>query len=216
MSGILPRHINGLAMPWYSPQRTIFTMHKHFISANELLLDAYRLAKLIYDSGFVPDCVVGVWRGGTPVAIAVEEFLAYQGITTEHAAIKTASYTGINQQGEVQVSGLEAITQAAQTPQRLLIVDDVFDSGRSITAILSQLRALSPNTYPQEVKIACPWYKPTRNVTQTTPDFYVHTTDNWLVFPHELIGLSKEDIYEGKGKAIAEIIFDNNTQPQKP
>ncbi len=184
-------------------------MHKRFITANELLLDAYRLAQRIYQSGFVPDFVVGVWRGGTPVAIAVEEFLTYRGINTQHAAIKTASYTGINEQGVVKVSGLEALMTAEQRPERLLIVDDVFDSGRSIAAILSQLAqqsALSSKPYPTEVKIACPWYKPSRNVTDNTPDYYLHTTEDWLVFPHELVGLSEAEIIDGKGEAVASIL----------
>ena len=43
-----------------------------------------------------------------------------------------------------------------------------------------------------------PWYKPTKNVTSVTPDYYVHETEQWLVFPHELNGLTPEEIQAGK------------------
>ena len=48
---------------------------KVFIDANELFVDSYRLARKIFDDGFRPDYVVGVWRGGCPIGVAVEEFL---------------------------------------------------------------------------------------------------------------------------------------------
>jgi hypothetical protein len=59
---------------------------------------------------------------------------------------------------------------------------------------------------PASVKVACPWYKPSRNMTDITPDFYVHATDKWLVFPHEMQGLTLEEIREGKGPEFADII----------
>ena len=69
-------------------------MDKHFISAESLLRDSFVLARQIFDSGFRPDFIVGVWRGGAPVGIAVQEFLEFQGIPSDHIAIRTSSYTG--------------------------------------------------------------------------------------------------------------------------
>ena len=48
-------------------------VEKTFIDANELLLDSYRLARKIFDDGYRPDYVVGVWRGGCPIGVAVED-----------------------------------------------------------------------------------------------------------------------------------------------
>ena len=82
-------------------------MDKHFISAEELLTDSFRLADQIFRSGFRPQFIVGVWRGGAPVGIAVQEYLDYMGVETDHIAIRTSSYYGINQQDkEVRVHGL--------------------------------------------------------------------------------------------------------------
>ena len=41
-------------------------------------------------------------------------------------------------------------------------------------------------------------HKPTKNKTGRKPDFYLHETDEWLVFPHELDGLTIDEIKENK------------------
>ena len=174
-------------------------MDKHFITAESLLRDSFVLARQIFDSGFRPDFIVGVWRGGAPVGIAVQEFLEFKGPSSDHIAIRTSSYTGINQQDkQVRVHGLQYVIDNADSEHRLLIVDDVFDSGRSIRAILEELSIKCRRNLPETIRIACPWYKPTKNITSLTPDYYVHETDQWLVFPHELNGLTTEEIQQGK------------------
>jgi len=174
-------------------------MDKHFITAESLLRDSFVLARQIFDSGFRPDFIVGVWRGGAPVGIAVQEFLEFKGLSSDHIAIRTSSYTGINQQDkQVRVHGLQNVIDNADSEHRLLIVDDVFDSGRSIRAILEELSIKCRRNLPETIRIACPWYKPTKNITSLTPDYYVHETDQWLVFPHELNGLTTEEIQKGK------------------
>jgi len=172
---------------------------KVYISANDLLLDSFRLAQQIYDSGFRPDFIIGVWRGGAPVGIAIQEYLEYVGIHTDHIAIRTSSYYGINKQDKtVRVHGLDYIIDNINAEDDVLLVDDVFDSGRSIRAIFDKLRSKTRRNMPQNMKVATPWYKPTKNVTDITPDFYVHETDAWLVFPHELVGLTATEIAENK------------------
>ena len=41
-------------------------------------------------------------------------------------------------------------------------------------------------------------FKPNKNQSGHKPDYYLHETDQWLVFPHELDGLSLEEILENK------------------
>lgn len=184
------------------------TMEKHFISANALLLDSFKLAELIYQRGFKPDFIVGVWRGGAPVGIAVQEYLDFMGVVTDHIAIRTSSYFGIDKQNiDVKVYGLNYVIDNVSADKSLLIVDDVFDSGRSVRAIIQEIRDKAHDNTPRTIKIACPWYKPNRNVTDLVPDFYVHATEKWLVFPHELNGLSLDEIVAGKGSEIGEILY---------
>jgi hypoxanthine phosphoribosyltransferase len=70
----------------------------------------------------------------------------------------------------------------------------VFDSGRSIEAFIRELAARCRHNMPQTVKTATVYYKPSRNRTTLLPDYYVHETEDWLVFPHEICGLSKAEI----------------------
>jgi hypoxanthine-guanine phosphoribosyltransferase len=74
----------------------------------------------------------------------------------------------------------------------------VFDSGRSIKALIAQLKLTMRNNYPQDVRIACPWYKPSNKQVEITPDYFVYESSEWLVFPHELSGLTSEEIAENK------------------
>ena len=179
---------------------------KVYISANDLLVDSFRLAQKIYDSGFRPDFIIGVWRGGAPVGIAIQEYLEYVGIHTDHIAIRTSSYYGINKQDKtVRVHGLDYIIDNVNAEHQVLLVDDVFDSGRSIRAIFDKLRARARRNMPETMRVATPWYKPARNVTDITPDYYVHETDAWLVFPHELVGLTPEEILANKGDLASTI-----------
>lgn len=172
---------------------------KVFIPADEFLVDSFKLGLQVLDSGFTPRFIVGVWRGGTPTGIAVQEILDYYDVETDHIAIRTSSYTGMEQARTVRVHGLEYIIDNINAEDSLLIIDDVFDSGRSIEAILERLRAKCRRNMPEETRIATVYYKPKRNKTDLVPDFYVHETDAWLVFPHELHGLNAEEIRRGKG-----------------
>lgn len=183
-------------------------MQKHFISANDLLLDSFRLAEQIYRSEFRPDFIIGIWRGGSPVGIAVQEYLDFKGIVTDHIAIRTASYYGIDQQDKhVKVFGLNYVLDHVRSDLSLLIVDDVFDSGRSIVAVIEEIRSKALANCPGEIRVACPWYKPARNKSVIEPDYFLRTTDQWLIFPHELSSLTRQEITESKGKEISEMIF---------
>ena len=174
-------------------------MEKTYLSANALLADSFLLAEKIVASGFRPDFIIGIWRGGTPVGIAVQEYLEYKAIKADHIAIRTSSYLGINRQSKtIRVHGLHYIIENVNADDSLLIVDDVFDSGRSIDAVIKELSGKTRKNMPEVLKVACPWYKPDNNKTDIIPDYYLHETDAWLVFPHELVGLSVDEIKNGK------------------
>ena len=173
-------------------------MDKLFIQAGELLQDSFKLAWQVYESGYRPNYIVGVWRGGAPIGIAVQEFLDVLGVPSDHIAIRTSHYTGIGKTAnQVQVFGLNYIIKQVEYEDSLLIVDDVHDTGISIQKIISDLqRACKKNT--PEIKIATPYFKPKKNKTERKPDFYIHETEKWLVFPHELEGLSFDEISKFK------------------
>lgn len=174
-------------------------MEKRYLDANELLQDSFTLASNIYSSGYRPNLIVGVWRGGVPIAIAVHEYFSYMGWESDHIAIRALSYTGIKErEKEVKITGLEYIANESNDDHQIMIVDDVFDTGNSFKAIINSLEDMCGNPISKRIKIACPWYKPKNNQTQTKPDYYLHKTDQWLVFPHELKGLTSEEIHQEK------------------
>lgn len=172
---------------------------KVYVSADQLLEDSFRLTNLIFESGFRPTHIVGLWRGGAPIGIAVQELLEYRGIETDHISIRTSSYTGIDQcDPVVRVYGLSYLIETLNPQDRLLVIDDVFDSGRSIRAFLEELRARCRNNMPETVKVATVYYKPLRNQTGMVPDYFVYETDEWLIFPHEINGLTEAEIRANK------------------
>jgi uncharacterized protein len=173
-------------------------MTKHYIDASQLLRDSFELALKVYESGFRPDYIVGVWRGGAPVGIAVQELLDVLGVKSDHIAIRTSSYTGIGERSRhVQVHGLNYLIRRLESENSLLIVDDVHDTGLSVDQTIKDLHAGCKKNLP-EIRIAMPYYKPNNNKTERIPDYYLHETDQWLVFPHELDGLSIEEIASNK------------------
>ena len=174
-------------------------MEKHFISADSLLRDSMELARLIVRSGLRPTVLVAMWRGGAPIGITVQEVLEYHGIHADHIPIRTSSYTGIDQQSKtVRVHATDYLVSRVSAEDELLIVDDVFDSGRSLEAVMSELKRRCRRNLPAKVRIATVYYKPTRNRSALVPDYYVRATDQWLVFPHEIQGLTREEILANK------------------
>jgi hypoxanthine phosphoribosyltransferase len=181
------------------------TMDKTVLSAQDLLEDSIELGIRILESGFEPTLIIAIWRGGTPVGVAVQEALAYCGIESDHIAIRTSSYTGVDERSSVAVHGLNYIVKKICHDDRVLIVDDVFDTGNTIVAVIEELRRRARDNTPEDIRVAVPWFKPTRNETDMTPDYYLRETAEWLVFPHELDALTPEELARHRPE-IAEIV----------
>jgi hypoxanthine phosphoribosyltransferase len=174
-------------------------MKNRIIAADDLLRDSFRLAADIHADGFRPDFLVGLWRGGSAVGIAVQEGLEHLGMPTDHIAIRT-SYSGapryaemISKADAIRVHGLQYLLENVCSHHRLLIVDDVYSTGSSVTAVIRQFAEQARRNLPGDIRVACVWYRPTEK-TLRTPDYYVHETRDWLVLPYELTGLSIEEL----------------------
>jgi hypoxanthine phosphoribosyltransferase len=175
------------------------SIEKVYISADSLLRDSMELAMRIVRSGFKPTFLVAIWRGGAPIGIAVQETLEYHGIHADHIAIRTSSYTGIDKQLKtVRVHALDYLVSRLSFEDELLVIDDVFDSGRSLEAVVDELKRRCRRNLPEKIRIATVYYKPERNRTSLVPDYYVRATNSWLVFPHEIQGLTREEILANK------------------
>lgn len=174
-------------------------MKKSYIAADDLLLDSFQLAVDIYDSGFRPDFLVGLWRGGSGVGIAVQEGLEFLGCKTDHIAIRT-SYRGqdqypamIDKAESIRAHGLRYLHERVCEEHSMLIVDDVYSTGSSVNAVISQLAQKTRRNLPQDIRIGTVWYRPSEK-TLRKPDYFVHETSDWLVLPYELSGFSIEEL----------------------
>ena len=115
-------------------------MEKLYVSAEELLRASYELAWQVYESGFRPDYIIGIWRGGAPVGIAIQEFFDLMGVFSDHIAIRTSSYIGIGERNKtVQVHGLNYVIRQVESDNSLLMIDDVFDTGLSVQKVIQDL-----------------------------------------------------------------------------
>ena len=186
-------------------------MNKRFIRADDLLRDSFRLAANIHEAGFKPDFLVGLWRGGSAVGIAVQEGLDYFGTPTDHIAIRT-SYSGAHRYSEmvskadqIRVHGLQYLLENLCSHHSMLIVDDVYSTGSSVKAVIDQLARKTRRNLPADIRVATVWYRPTPR-TLRIPDYYVHETDDWLVLPYELSGQSLEELRENRPELAG--IFD--------
>ena len=177
---------------------------KTFVEEETLLNDAFCMAVSVYESGFVPTFIVGIWRGGSSVGIYVQECLQFLGVESDHISIRT-SYSGlpeyqksVDDPSSIRVHGLQYLLENLNTDDRLLLVDDVFNSGYSIEAVITELQQKLRLNMPTEIRVATPYFKPERNKTGRSPDYYVHEVDEWLVLPYEMQGLSRDEIMNNK------------------
>ncbi|WP_108125101.1 phosphoribosyltransferase [Saccharospirillum mangrovi] len=174
---------------------------KRFIDEADLIRDAFRLGVQIFESGFRPNFIVGLWRGGSTVGIYVQECLQTLGVATDHTALRT-SYRGMTHyqdmvaspDTEIRVHGTQYLLENLNADDRLLIVDDVFGTGHSLAAVVARLKRHLKRNMPTDTRLATLYERPSANLTGSRPDFSLHQSEDWLVFPYEMNGLSRAEI----------------------
>lgn len=177
-------------------------MNKHYLSANEYQSDIWRLAANIKQSGWKPDFLVGLWRGGAPVAIAVHEFFKATGWDVKHIPLKCWSYSGIGEnKGQVVFMLGDAIFGMFRKGDKVLFIDDVFDTGKTAAAVMDHMKDVGA-----DARIACVYWKPLKNMTSIKPDYIAKDIGNdWIVFPHEIVGLTVDEVRE-KDPILADLM----------
>jgi len=169
-------------------------MKKIILTAQELLDDSYRLGLKIIQSEYKPTYLVVLWRGGGPIGIAIHELMTFKGMEINHTVVKTSSYKKFNQSNHIYIDGMSNLIENISQKDRLLFIDDIFDTGRTYAAIREALVKECGKALPNDIRMASPWYKPEKNKTKYKPDYFIHTTNQWVVFPHELDALSDKEL----------------------
>jgi hypoxanthine phosphoribosyltransferase len=129
------------------------------------------LAERVRSSGKTFDMVVGIARGGIPVAMVVSDRL---GVVIDTIAVK--SYSGIAERGSVRI--LSTLTEDVRG-KRVLLVDDLVDQGDTMSGVKGFLSEKGAKSVETAVLFEKPWSK-------TQPDYSLETVDKWIVFPFEL------------------------------
>lgn len=147
---------------------------------------AEALAEKVRSSGKVFDLVIGVARGGMPVAMVVSDHL-----DVRIDFINVKSYVGIGQRGIPKI--LSTITEEIRG-KRVLIVDDLVDQGDTIQVVKEYLSEQGPKLLEVAVLFKKPW-------TRIEPDYYLEVVDRWIVFPFELNEVNRLRIANGEASA---------------
>ena len=168
-------------------------IQKRYLSANDYLHDTWKLAASVRASGWKPDILIALWRGGAPVGVALHEFFKVAGWPVQHIPLKCASYTGVGANaGEVVFTHGDLVFSMLRAGDRVLVVDDVFDTGKTAAAVKARINAVGA-----EMRMACVYWKPEKNITDLTPDYFARDVGSeWIVFPHEIEDLTPQEIAE--------------------
>jgi hypothetical protein len=163
------------------------------LDADEYLADSFRLARRIWDDDCRPDFMIALWRGGAPPGIAIQEFFRWKGHDFYHTAIRTQSLEGLVQNGGFDIRGLEHVIDNVDADHSLLIVDNFFDTGRTVFEVVEHLRKRARRNTPV-IKVASVYFRPSRQKFLVGPDYWLHEVEQAPVFPHELSAMNPEQV----------------------
>ena len=132
---------------------------------------ARELAQTIAADGFRPDAIVGIARGGLPLAGA----LGYALDVKTLGSLNVEFYTGIDSTLDEPIVLPPTLDRESLRGKSILLVDDVADSGRTLHLVVELLRAGGG-----QVRTVCLYSKPT---TVEEPDYVWRRTSRWIMFP---------------------------------
>lgn len=179
-------------------------MDKEFIPFDKVRDNALKLAAEIYRSGFIPDVIYVSLRGGAYMGNVISEFfkrIKKGGRPVFYAAVVAHSYSDIRKNSQVRIDGWTYSPDHLRTGDKVLFVDDIFDTGKTVNYLVDVL--LQRGLPRQDVKVAVHDYKvfTGRDELPIQPDFFCRklvidhaSQDRWIHYmSHELVGLTPEE-----------------------
>jgi hypoxanthine phosphoribosyltransferase len=180
-------------------------MRKEFLPYQVVRNNAIRLARRVWQEGFVPDVIYVSLRGGAYMGNVISEFfkLVRRGDRPSYyAAVVARSYRDIGEQDRVKVDGWTYDPAYLRTGDRVMLVDDIFDSGRTINHLVEII--MDKGIPRGDVRVAVHDYKVRRYLDRqlpVQPDLWCRRhelagpeDDFWIHYlSHELVGLTDEE-----------------------
>lgn len=148
------------------------------------------LTDKIRKSGFKPDVIVGVCRGGWPPARVLSDLLDNPNLAT----IRAEFYLGV-----AETKGEPTLSESLSVPvegKKVLVVDEVADTGRSLKVVKEHILEKGA----AEVRVATVCYKPWSIVK---PDYFAKESSRWIVFPWEIRETIRKIIKKCKEKGAS-------------
>lgn len=196
-------------------------MIKEFLKYESVRNNALKLAKKIYDDGFIPDVIYCSLRGGAYMSNIISEYFKILCKVEKfhpvlYAGVVARSYSDIAQHTKVFIDGWTYPPENLRPGDKILLIDDIFDSGRTINCLVETL--MNTRGIPREdIKVVVHDYKYFtyfKEQLPIQPDYYCRKFEiktpeenRWIHYlSHELVGLSKEELQEYYYKDDEELI----------
>lgn len=190
---------------------------KEFLPYDIVRVDALKLAHRIFqDDGFVPDVIYTSLRGGAYMANVISEY--YKVALKNHkpvlyAAVVARSYSDVSQHSAIRIDGWTYSPDYLRAGDKVLLVDDIFDSGRTLNYLVGIL--LEKGVPRENIKVAVHDYKIYKWKEQlpVQPDYWCRKFEisnpeenNWINYnSHELVGLTHKELEEHFYKPYPEL-----------
>jgi len=183
-------------------------MKKEFLPYDTVRNNALKMAHRIYLDGFIPDVIYVSLRGGVYLGNVISEYfkaVQRRARPVYYAAVVARSYTGVAKAEEIKVEGWTYSPESLRTGDKILLVDDIYDSGKTINHLAKII--MEKGISRKDLKVVVHDYKYFRDNTAqypVHPDYWcrkhelsVNDESLWIHYSsHELIGLSPEELEE--------------------
>jgi len=182
-------------------------MTKEFLPYEIVRNDAIKLANKILQDGFIPDIIYSSLRGGAYMSNVISEYfkLALKNKKPVlYAAVVARSYTDIKQHDAIRIDGWTYSPEFLRPGDKILLVDDIYDSGRTLNFLVQYL--LEKGVPRSDIKVVVHDYKnfTYKETLPIKPDYWCRKfdiksedDDRWIHYmSHELVGLKKEELEE--------------------
>jgi len=183
-------------------------MKKEFLQFDVERDNALKLAHRIYTEGFIPDVIYVSLRGGACLGNIISEYFKIARKDQHpiyYAAVVARYYTDVAKADKVKLDGWTYSPDYLRAGDRILLVDDIFDSGTTINHLAEII--LAKGIPRKDLKIAVHDYKyfyDKELQLPIQPDYWcrkhelsIHDEDIWIHYmSHELAGLGKSELEE--------------------